>query len=101
MGVRARGVSNIKTYSAIRGCGVHSNERHVHQFQIGTLELERSRRDRERQAAMERIKNIDARIIEIDLLIQKHQVALSGTSHDRPIVETEPKVRAKQRTLRY
>lgn len=103
MGVRARGVSQIKTLAAVRGSGVHSNERHVHQFQIASLELEKSRRARERQAAMNRITTIDARLIEIDALIQKHQEALGVTNgaSDKPMPETKAAANEQRRTLRY
>lgn len=103
MGVRARGVSQIKTLAAIRGGGVHSNERHVRQFQIGSLELEKSRHARGRQAAMNRITTIDARLIEIDALIQKHQQALGVTNgaSDKPMPETKAASNEKRRTLRY
>ena len=65
MVVRARGVQGIKTLASILGTGAHSNERHVHQFQLASLELERTRRARERQSALRRIKDIDERLVEI------------------------------------
>lgn len=106
MTARARGVSQIKTLAAIRGSGVHANERHVHQFQIASMELEKSRRLRERQAAMNRVSNIDARLIEIEALIQKHQAALgvagvTNGPHDPPMPETKAGANEKRRTLRY
>lgn len=103
MGVLARGVSQIKTLAAVRGSGVHSNERHVHQFQIASLELEKSRRARERQAAMNRINNIDARLVEIDALIQKHQQALGVTNgaSGKPMLEPKAAANEKRRMLRY
>ncbi len=103
MPVHARGVSQIKTLAAVRGSGVHSNERHVRQFQIASLELERSRRARERQAAMARIHNIDARVLEIDTLIQRHQESLgvSGGAGDKVPCETKAAATEKRRMLRY
>ena len=77
MGVRVKGFQEIKTLASILGSGCHSNERHVHQFQLASLELERTRRAREKQAAFRRIKDVDARIAEIDGLIRKHQDALN------------------------
>jgi len=106
MGARGKSASQIKTLSSVRGCGVHSNERHVHQFQIAVLELEHSRRARERQAAANRIKMLDSRLLEIDVLIRLHQEALGVTSSGdpsgpTPMLETKPAGEEKRRTLRY
>ena len=105
MGVRARGASALKTLAAVRGSGVHSNERHVHHFQIASLELERSRRARERQAAVSRIATLDARLLEIDALIRRHQEALGGAGGGggagQPRRETRPAANHKRRTLHY
>jgi hypothetical protein len=80
MGIQSKGVREIKSHSSVLGSGVHSNERHVHQFQLASLELERSRRNREKKAALQRIANIDARLAEIDNLVRKHQEALGVTA---------------------
>jgi hypothetical protein len=106
VGGKVRGASQIKTLSAIRGSGVHSNERHVHQFQIASLELERSRRTRERQAAVNRIKMLDERLVEIDLVMRRHQEVLGVTINGeaacaRPPLESQPAPHEKRRTLRY
>lgn len=105
MGVSARGVSEIKTLAAVRGCGVHSNQRHVHQFKIASLELERARRTREKEAVMNRSKTLDSRLLEIDALIRKHQEALATTSRDagcdKPMPETRAAANEQRRTLRY
>jgi hypothetical protein len=58
-----RSVSSIKTHSG-RASG--SNETHRDYFKVGALELERSRRVKERDAANSRIAIINARIAEID-----------------------------------
>jgi len=76
MGVRVKGVAGIKTLAAARNSGTHSNERHVHQFQIATLELERTRRAQEMKAALARIAKLEARLAEIDGAIGKHLKAL-------------------------
>jgi hypothetical protein len=106
MGVRAPGVSQIKTLAQIRGSGVHSNERHVHQFQIASLELEKTRRTREREAALKRLAVLDARLVEIEAVIQKHQDALaaSGPGRGGPAPEAPcpaPGAGEKRRTIRY
>jgi hypothetical protein len=106
MAIRARSVQEIKTLSSVFCSGVHSNERHVHQFQLAALELERTRRTRERQAAIRRIKDLDARCAEVDALIRKHKEALGGVSANPP-AEGEPSARASEavsktrRVLRY
>lgn len=107
MGVRARGVQGIKTLASVLGTGAHSNERHVHQFQLACLELERTRRAREKQAAFRRIMDIDARFVEIDDLIRKHQEAL-GLKNDEEPSQCHPAARnkggaapEKRRVLRY
>lgn len=97
MAIRGPGVAQIKTLGAIRGSGGHANERHVHQFQIAVLELERTRRTRERQAAMDRVQGLDTRLGEIEAAIRKHQEALGipGARREAPAAG-EPR-----HTLRY
>jgi len=58
-----RSVLDIKTHSGrVRG----DHETHRDYFQVGALELERSRRAQERDAANNRITILNARIAEID-----------------------------------
>ena len=102
MAIRNR-ASQIKTLASVRGSGIHSNERHVHQFQIASLELEKSRRTREREAALKRIGNLDGRLAEIEASIRKHQEAL-GIPDARcvdPAPETKTAAGEKRRALRY
>lgn len=107
MPVRARGAAQIKTIAQIRGSGAHSNERHARQFQIASLELERSRRAHEREAAQNRIRIIEARLVEIDAAIRKHQEALAssdagaGSPALAPVTEPRPAPSDKRRALRY
>lgn len=112
MGARLKGVSSLKTMSAVRGSGAHSNERHVHQFQIASLELERTRRVQEQEAALRRLKNLEVRVAEIDALIRKHQEALGAvvpaapdaaplTPDAAPASEPKAEPAEKRRTLRY
>jgi len=58
-----RSVSDIKTHS---GMAKNKHETYRNYFQVGALELERWRREREREAASTRINHIDSRIAEID-----------------------------------
>jgi len=90
MGIRVKGASAIRTLAATRNSGVHSNERHVHQFQIATLELERTRRAQEVKAAMARIASLEARLAEIDTLIAKHQKALGMITPEPPAASLPP-----------
>jgi hypothetical protein len=64
--------------------------------------LERSRREKEGEVAMNRIKAIDDRVIEIDLLIRKHLEALGTPSYSvstRNVASTA--INEKRRMLRY
>jgi len=58
-----RSVSDIKTHS---GSAKNKHETYRNYFQVGALELERWRREREREAASTRIADIDNRIADID-----------------------------------
>ena len=106
MAVQLRRVKEIKTLSSVLGSGVHSNERHVRQFQLGALELERTRRSRERQAALRRIKDLEERLAQIDALISKHQESLriTGTgaaAGARAPARAAETTSAARRVLRY
>ena len=50
--------------------------RHVVQFQLGVLELERTRREQERRTAQQKIDQVERRLREIDALIRERQDAL-------------------------
>ena len=84
MSTKIRGVQSIKTIAAVRGAGSYSNERHVHQFQLASLELDRTRRTREKQTALRRVAELDEKLIEIDVLIKKRQEALGLVSFESP-----------------
>ncbi len=58
-----RSVSDIKTHS---GSAKNKHETYRNYFQVGALELERWRRERERDAASNRIADIDTRIADIE-----------------------------------
>ena len=84
MATPIRGAQQIRTLSSVLCSGVHSNERHVHQFQLGALELERTRRLRERRSALRRIEELDARLAHIDALMRKRQEALGVANAEAP-----------------
>lgn len=79
----------------------------MHQFQLASLELERTRRGREKQAALRRIATIDARLAAIVELIRQHREALGLTGEDESSPErtaTQKNGEAapeKRRVLRY
>jgi hypothetical protein len=99
MPIRVKSVSGTRTLSVVRGSGANSKERHVKAFQIASLELERSRRMREYQAARDRMKSLTERLHEVDALIAKirEQLGTPGTvgGEDRPAPPT------KRQTIRY
>ena len=103
MGIRCRGIDEIKTLAMMRGSGVHSSERHVRLFQVASLELERSRRMKERQANLRRVQEIDSKLREIDNLLAKHNEALGLVSAQgaeaRPAEPIDP--RCDRHVLRY
>jgi len=106
MAIHVRGVSRLKTISAVRSNGARAEARHARQFQIAFLELEHSRRVRDKQTAIDRIKALDSRLVEINVQIRKLQDTL-GTPHsqptpdDKPVVESPPVKHEYRRTLRY
>jgi hypothetical protein len=80
-----RSVSSIKTHSG-RVSGTH--ETHRDYFKVGALELERSRRVKERDAANNRIANINARIAEIDSE-KATLLATAAAAHDGSVDSTK------------
>ncbi len=58
-----RTVSDIKTRSSV---AKNQHETYRNYFQVGALELERWRREREREASSSRIAEIDKRLTEIN-----------------------------------
>lgn len=77
-----KGCTQIRTLASIKKSGSHSGDRHVHHFQVASLELERSRRIRENEDALKRIRTNEERLQEIEALLQGHYLALglaSGT----------------------
>jgi hypothetical protein len=103
MSGHTRGVQEIRTLSAVLGAGIHANERHVHQFQLASLEFERTRRCRERDAAVKRIREIDRLLVEIDETMRRHQEALGlkSDASDPSKASTSGDTPAKPRVLRY
>ncbi len=76
MPIKVKSVSGTRTLSVVRGSGQHSKDRHVKAFQIASLELERTRRVREIQAARDRIASLGERLREVDEAIARYQAEL-------------------------
>lgn len=75
-----KGCTQIRTLAAIKKSGSHSGDRHVHHFQVASLELERSRRIRENEDALRRVRTNEERLQEIEALLQDHYRALGLAS---------------------
>jgi hypothetical protein len=92
-----RTISDIKTHS-----GRVNREHLVYRdfFQIGALELERWRREREREAATRRIDGIDSRIADINR--EKRTLLMDAGAFDEETESSPKKESAKkiQRGLR-
>ena len=78
-----RTVSDIKTRS---GTAKNQHETYRNYFQVGALELERWRREREREASSERIAEIDKRLTQINeekqLLLQEAAANATPSARD-------------------
>lgn len=83
-----KGCTQIRTLASIKKSGSHSGDRHVHHFQVASLELERSRRIRENEDALRRIRTNDERLQEIEALLQSHYQAL-GLATDADMGEDD------------
>jgi hypothetical protein len=79
-----RSVSDIKTHS---GSANNKHENYRKYFQVGALELERWRREREREAASSRIADIDNRIADID---REKNILLEDAAEEQSIKKVKP-----------
>lgn len=71
-----RGSAQVKGLASLQKTGATSGARHVRHFQVASLEIERSRRARERKDMIERLRATEQRLDEIDDLLHGHYVAL-------------------------
>ena len=101
MTIRPKSVSGTRTLASTRCSGTHSKDRHVKAFQIAALELERTRKMREIEAARARIGSLLERLREIDALIARLQAELGVAAVGS--VEAPPPTPAarKRQTIRY
>lgn len=100
MTIRPKSVSGTRTLATTRCSGSHSKDRHVKAFQIAALELERTRKMREIEAARARTGSLLERLREIDALIARHQADLGVVSLEVSEEPPPPPVRKRQ-TIRY
>lgn len=96
----------LTTLASLTGRRVRQDvPKHVHHFQLASIELERSRRERERVAALERVAHIEERLAELEELLRQHQRALGIGKDDKddggPPAPTRGTPSERRRTLRY
>jgi hypothetical protein len=106
MAIPVRGLQDVKTLGFLRGSGAHGKDQHVFLFRLATLELERSRRMREREAAAKRIRAIDFRLAEVERLVNSENEALgvmrtSGAAGGKSPVSGAAAAGRARRVLRY
>lgn len=107
MSGRLRGLRDVRTLAGAGGIAARPRERHVLLFKIGCLELERSRRLKEKEAALDRIRGIDARICVIDAEIRGHHEnlgygdSLSAARNAVAVENDSPGSGRPRRTIRY
>jgi len=98
MTIRVKSVAGTRTLSVVRGSGVHAKDRHVKAFQMASLELERTRRMREFQAARDRMAALTERLREVDAQLAQFRRDL-GTPGDIP--DDIPAPPGKRQKIRY
>jgi hypothetical protein len=97
MAIPTHGVRQIRTLPTVRRSRAPSHERHVHQFRLAALELERSRLLHEKQAAERRLDGILGRLAKIQHKMRQHRELLERDE----AVEEPSAPRAAPRILRY
>lgn len=93
---RTKGCTQIKSLASLKKSGSQSGDRHVRHFQVASLEIERARRLKERQDAVDRLEANNRRLDEIDGLLRGHYQALGlvffeeGEGEDTMRAESTP-----------
>lgn len=82
MSITAKGCTQVKSLASIKKSGSHSGDRHVRHFQVASLEMERSRRLKDREDAARRVQEHDLRLDAIDVLLREHYDALGLVNGD-------------------
>jgi hypothetical protein len=75
--------------------------RHIQQFQLAVLELERARRRQERDAAQRRLAEIDARLAEIEAAVRAKQDALAAVEDGEGVPSGPLRTSPATRSIRY
>ena len=80
-----RGLANIRTRSGTRD---QVSEPYKAFLRIGSLEMEKARRGKEKESALNRVQNIDARFREIEAekseLLEAIDLTATGDAHANP-----------------
>ncbi|ABM03085.1 hypothetical protein Ping_1256 [Psychromonas ingrahamii 37] len=83
-----RGLADIRTISS---CGTSGQEAYQMYLKRGVLEMEKLRRQKEKNSALERVTNINRRLMaidtDIDFLCQSLKVIEKRTNQENSIVE--------------
>lgn len=106
MAGRTANSKKLTTLASLTGRRVRQDvPKHVHHFQLASIELERSRRERERAGAIERVAQLEERLAELEELVRQHQRALGIGNDDKDDGGQSAPTRGtpleKRRTLRY
>lgn len=78
----------LKTLSQLAPGRARKIDRHIHQFQIACLELERTRRNNELSAASSRVDGLRQRLAEIEAEIEQRQREMAPLPASRPAPAT-------------
>ncbi len=89
MGARKilRSLRDVRTLS---GMVDKASNPYMGYMKVSCLEMEKSRRGKEKESALQRVKNIDARLREIEAEKKTILSALSGQNGDHPAGEPGP-----------
>lgn len=106
MSGRTRGIGVIRTLAGAKRNGAQPKERHVAQFKIGCLELERSRRLKQKAVALDLVRGIDERVTGIEAEIRRLHEALGyegspPADREGSTAGGEPETAQPRRTIRY
>lgn len=96
MGITLKGAPQIKTLARLKKSGASSGDRHVRHFQVASLEIERTRRLKERQEAVARLESTDRRLREIEDLLGGHYEALGLSAGPSAPVDGTPHATSRE-----
>ena len=76
LSMRRKGMDTLRTLSGVLSASRGASERHLQHFKIGCLEMERSRRIKERNAFSRRLVEIDSRLRALEEDIRRRKWCL-------------------------